>query len=748
MSENDCPEATALALLTLGPDEGDPTVRAHLGGCPACREKLLALGELLALPSTQEPPPSVLPALLRRIDAQLAKDAGKELPPKKRKSPMRVPTKTPTAKKLRTPSSTKGKTPSNGKSRSAAPATPVAPAHPLRSVAIAAALVLVSIGVGSAILLAGKGSSPETAIARVDKPDGASSVVVVTPVGPGSGEAGERPQRPDEQKEREELEERAGEIVGLAKGDEFMRAKALKMLSVLRTSASPRNRDIVEKTEARVKELIEVAQRSAAHDVPSTPTGPSEKPGGGDGKFAPEPDAGHKEEVTPEGVTATAAEPAPPPNPSLLAYADLRKKLFPALASFTLEAAKRILEAAPELEGTPAKDLEADRAALAILEKFLEFAGSTKAWKDLIELDHQTFVLKDGTKITGTLKSVRDGTLTIAMDVGGLQEVKVSELAFKDLCAYARKGCPKEERATCFLGWGIAAYYAGDLDLAKGKFDEAAKEDAAKADSLGSRFVARIVRDRIAASATPAPNELALNPKKETKPVEPPAPPAAGKGEVEVGPPGFGPAELAALKDTLHGAAVTTDGSQVVVSYDMKTDALKDDFTVQGNATLGRSDAYTGNWGLYFGVSSSDHMSANHVLSWKGDFDWTIEFMLNSSITSDRVVQFMVDFWDGPKERGLFSAFGQTLGTFDVAKHTSTPVGGEVDLKSFGAERRNTVRFVRKGDEFTLYFNGGKRASTKMAGGEARFIVTSACLPFWLTRLEMKGLPDLSKLKK
>src|SRR5262249_15100269 len=71
----------------------------------------------------------------------------------------------------------------------------------------------------------------------------------------------------EEQKEREELQERAGEIIGLAKGDEFGRAKAMKMISVLETSASAKNMDIVRKTKRKVQELMKAAEASSRRDI-------------------------------------------------------------------------------------------------------------------------------------------------------------------------------------------------------------------------------------------------------------------------------------------------------------------------------------------------------------------------------------------------------------------------------------------------------------------------------------------------
>jgi hypothetical protein len=96
------------------------------------------------------------------------------------------------------------------------------------------------------------------------------------------------------------------------------------------------------------------------------------------------------------------------------------------------------------------------------------------------------------------------------------------------------------------------------------------------------------------------------------------------------------------------------------------------------------------------------------------------------------------------KPRGLTALFGQELYTYDPKPKKS---GGALDLSAFGAERRYIVRYVRKGDDFTLHFNGGKKASAKMTGADARFVFESVGVPLWITRLELHGVPTLAPKK-
>jgi hypothetical protein len=561
---------------------------------------------------------------------------------------------------------------------------------------------------------------------------------------------------PEERKEREDLTEKAGEIKGLAMGDEFMRAKALKMCSVLRTSASAKNMDIVNKTEAYVKERIQIAQRAAAKEMAEANKHAAEEEAKKQAEAKQKADEDAKKQPSannPDNGAGgpLAPEPPPPPNPSVLAYLDFQKKFNPAIAAFDFDKAKQILGEAPELEGAPAKDLEDDKAALGVLQKLIDYAGAPKAWKDIIELEEQTFILAKGDKIVGTLKKVENNTLTIFMKIGGLADYKIAELALKDVCAYARKGCPKEERQNCFVGWGLAVYYAGDLDTAKGKFEESLKEQGTTGD-LAKRFLSRIVREKIVAgkgqgSSEPPPS----------KPVAgggsgggagggggtPPNPNPAPSPDAPATPEGGGP-DLTSLKENLHGATVTAEaGGKVFVNYSCTQDSMREDFSVQGNATIGRSDTFYANWGLYFGISSNDSGQFSHCLTWKGDFDWTIEYMLNTSIRGPDQLAFKIDMSEGKKTRGLFALLGQIFGKFEGTKMTQ--VGGAFDQGAFGAERRYTIRFVRKGDDFTLYFNGGKRATTKMAGADARFTFASSGCPIWITKLEMHGTPNQKK---
>ena len=570
----------------------------------------------------------------------------------------------------------------------------------------------------------------------------------------------------DEQKERDDLQERAGEIIGLAHGDEFSRAKALKMLSVLETQASKKNKDIVRKCKYKVNDLLQAAQRSSARDVAEGAKHAEEEAArkraeqeAADRKKA-EDDA-RANAPDPNKPTQPSPEPLPPPNPSLLAYQEFTKKLTPAFAAFDFDKAKSILADAPELEGASAKDLEDDKAALPILQKLVDYAGALKAWKDIIELEGSSFTLANGTKISGTLKKVENNTLTVFMSVGGLQDIKVQELVAKDFLNYARKGCPKEERGNMLVGRALAFYYAGDLDAAKKELDDSAKENGPA--ELCKHFQARIVRDNLlkggGGSSTPSVSSNPSNPGKnpggrKDPPADPttptPADPSAGTDPTTPAVPAANNADVAKLKEALRGATVTAEaGGKLAINYSTSQEAMAQDFTLSGDATLGKADnswAY-GSDSLYFGVSSKGGGAALHSLYWKGDFDLTFEYLLNTSISAPTQLRFVMDFTEGKKTKAVVSYFGQILAKQEGNK--PTPVGGDYEPKSFGGEKRNTVRFVRKGDDFTLYFNGGKRAATKLTGygPEARFGFSSDGMPFWLCKLEMHGTPDMSKVK-
>ena len=640
-------------------------------------------------------------------------------PAEERRAPI-VPRRGP-AKLAETPSTARA-----GKRR---PGEPVAPQKGGAGVVLAVVgIVLVGALIGVAIYVAndaGKpadnGPGPETpkvADAKpkppkpVDPNDAADTdppLVDPTPVSPSSAET--------DSMRRGRLGLIATSAIKRAGVRDF--AGAAERLAALKNAATSKDQDIVDACEEEVEKL-----RRAKKPKPTTPDD--------------DPPPTRPERIRPPSRPAPPPLDPPPRPPaadpsegSRALYKEWRAKLDPTLAKLDVAAAKDVVGRAPDLDGAPADDLADDRVAPDAVAKLLQLAA-TGARRTIGQ--QQELRLANGTKCTATIKSIEGLDITVAT-MGGEQVFKVFQLDRRDVCSFASQGLPKDDREAYFLGRGLAFYYAGDADAARNSLKEATS-------AIAKRFLARLGREGGGSPAKPDPTAK-LDPKDPKKP-DPTTPPTTAATDDE-------PFDASAISALVH-VQPTVEGKKVGFYYSMQNESEPEDWDRTGVDRFEVCDTTRPGYMTTircaeFGVAAGSDVPVLHKVPIKGDFDFTVDFYMNTCSPDRSNLVFVVGY-DAKKKRWIGARYGQQIISWD-GKKLRVLAGEDPDFATFGQARYRTMRFERKGDRYSLFFNSAEKATCTATGfDEGKWGFLAHDVRLGIRKVDFHGVPDLAFLKK